>query len=65
METTHKLYRVKEAAELLAVSVSTLYVWMAEKKITTVKLGKSTRFAASEIERIQREGVAPVTKPAN
>jgi excisionase family DNA binding protein len=59
MRSTHPLERasvetllsVTEAAQVLRVSVHTLYGWTAEGRVPHVKLGRRTLFRPKELER--------------
>ena len=46
-----------KTAELLAVSLSTVWRMLAAKEMTSIKIGKSRRIMLSEVQRIQREGM--------
>ncbi len=69
-----RLYRIKHAADLLALQPSTLYHLISIKAITVVRpTARSVRISEQEILRIQREGlclrgeagpVPPNTTPA-
>lgn len=45
------LLDVAEAAEFLAVTVSTLYGWVWQRRIPFVKLGRALRFDIADLER--------------
>jgi excisionase family DNA binding protein len=45
------LLNVREAAQTLGVSVSTLYGWVWQRRIPFVKLGRSLRFRPADLER--------------
>jgi excisionase family DNA binding protein len=47
---TNQLMTVHEAAQLLSVSVSTLYGWAWQRKIPFVKIGRALRFQKSDME---------------
>jgi excisionase family DNA binding protein len=53
MNTEHSthLLTVQEAAQMLAVSVSTLYGWAWQRKIPFVKMGRALRFDMAELEK--------------
>jgi len=49
-----KIYRLHEAAEILAVSVQTLRRWDNDKKIHCLRtMGNQRRIPQSELDRIQ------------
>jgi excisionase family DNA binding protein len=56
---THKLRTVKEAALDLSVSEHTVRAWVATRKIGSVRLGRSVRIPAAEIERLVERGTVP------
>jgi excisionase family DNA binding protein len=45
------LMTVQEAANYLAVSVSTLYGWAWQRKVPFVKLGRALRFDIVDLEK--------------
>jgi len=45
------LVDVREAARYLAVSVSTLYGWAWQRKISFVKVGRAVRFDIADLRR--------------
>ena len=52
------LVDIAQAARILAVSVSTLYGWVWQRKIAFVKIGRAVRFEQSELkEFIQQNRV--------
>jgi excisionase family DNA binding protein len=42
---------VQDAAECLAVSVSTLYGWVYQRRIPFVKVGRALRFDRADLDR--------------
>ncbi len=46
-----KLMTVKEAAVFLAVSTSTLYGWVWQRRIPFVKVGRALRFEWTELQK--------------
>jgi excisionase family DNA binding protein len=46
-----RLLTVKQAAQYLAVSISTLYGWVWQQRIPFVKLGRALRFDLAELEQ--------------
>jgi excisionase family DNA binding protein len=54
-----QLYRVPHAADRLALQPSTLRKMITYRKIAVIRIGRSVRIPAAEIERIQREGLQP------
>lgn len=51
-----QLYRIEEAAKILALSPKTLRKWIYERKINYVKVGGAVRISVSELERIMEGG---------
>jgi excisionase family DNA binding protein len=45
------LLTVKEAANFLAISTSTLYGWVYQRRIPFVKLGRALRFELPELQK--------------
>jgi len=45
------LITVQDAAKFLAVSKSTLYGWVWQKRIPFVKVGRALRFEQAELQR--------------
>jgi excisionase family DNA binding protein len=46
-----RLVNVQQAAQYLAVSVSTLYGWVYQRRIPFVKVGRALRFDVSDLDR--------------
>ena len=46
-----RLLNVREAARYLAVSVSTLYGWVWQRRIAFVKMGRALRFDMADLEK--------------
>jgi excisionase family DNA binding protein len=46
------LLTAKQMAERLSIALSTAYQWGYERRLPTVKLGRSVRFRASEVEKL-------------
>ena len=46
------LLTVQDAAEYLAVSKSTLYGWVWQKRIPFVKVGRALRFELTELQKL-------------
>lgn len=49
-----KLYKVKEVANILNVSIATIRYWVLHKKIKYLKIGKSIRIEQSEVDRLMK-----------
>ena len=50
----------KEFANRLSISRWTVYAWISEGRIKSVKIGRLVRIPESEVERIVEEGVQEV-----
>ena len=55
-ESRDRLLSPQEFAELLSVSRWTIYGWLQEGRIRSVKIGRLVRIPESELDRIVREG---------
>ncbi len=55
METS-RLLKPREVADLLGISLHTLYGWTSAKKVPFRKVGRLLRFDAREIELWTRQG---------
>jgi excisionase family DNA binding protein len=51
MMAVEKLLSVADVAELLGVSIHTVYAWAARRRLPVVKVGTRTMFAPHEIQR--------------
>ena len=49
-ELRQPLLTVREAARYLAVSVSTIYGWVWQRRIPFVKIGRAVRFDSRDLE---------------
>lgn len=47
-----QLYTLKEASEILSLSVNTLKKWRYDGKLKVVKLGRAIRVPKEELERM-------------
>ena len=55
-----RLITIKEAASYLAVSVSTLYGWVWQRRIPYIKMGRALRFDRADLEQfVQANRVQP------
>lgn len=50
---------VKQAAEELNVSVSTIRAWIGQRRIGCLRLGRAVRIPTSEIARLLEAGFLP------
>ena len=58
MTKTPQLVTFEEAAKLLAVKPSTLRKWKYQKRLDTVKLGRSVRLKLEDVERLASTGLS-------
>ena len=54
---------VDEAADELAVSPFTIRSWIGQRRIGHVRLGRSIRIPAAEIQRLLEDGFHPARRP--
>jgi len=54
------LITVQDAAKFLAVSTSTLYGWVWQRRIPFVKVGRALRFEQSELQKFIQSNRFPV-----
>ena len=54
MRNMETLYKVKEVASILKVSVHTVRYWVLNKKIKFIKIKKSVRIPQSELDRLMK-----------
>ena len=47
-DESNKLLRAEEVAQILQVKTQTVYTWARESKIPSLRLGRLTRFQASD-----------------
>ena len=59
-----QLVNVNEAAQFLAVSPSTLYGWVWQRRIPFVKVGRAVRFDMADLERFVTQNRIEVRRPA-
>lgn len=59
---TDRLLTPIETARILGVARATIYEWAAERRIETVRLGKTLRFRESTIQRMIRTNVVPALR---
>ncbi len=52
----------KEFADRLSISRWTVYAWISEGRIKSVKISRLVRIPESEVERIVQEGVREVLR---
>jgi excisionase family DNA binding protein len=53
------LITIQEAAKFLAVSKSTLYGWVWQRRIPFVKVGRSLRFELAELQKFVQSNRFP------
>ncbi len=52
-----RLLTPQQFADRLSISRWTVYAWIAEGRVKSVKLGRLVRIPESEVERIVQEGI--------
>jgi len=57
LDKEDRLLNCRQVAELLGVSVSSVRMWRFKKIVEPVRIGRCVRFRASDIKRIQIEGL--------
>lgn len=57
MTEEKRVYSPKEAAAVLGVHPNTLYKYIKTGAIEAVKLGKSYRITAEELEKVIKQGI--------
>ena len=50
-ERPQGLLNIRQASQMLSVSVSTLYGWIWQRRIPFVKIGRSVRFDIRDLEQ--------------
>lgn len=58
------LNKVPEAAKQLRKADKTLWAWIAQRKIATVRVGRNVFIPQSEIDRLLTEGYTPAREAA-
>jgi len=59
-ESTERLLSPQKFADRLSISRWTVYAWLQEGRIKSVKLGRLVRIPESEVERLVQEGAQEV-----
>ena len=54
-----KFLSVKEAAGLLGLAEVTVRVWLAQRRLEHVRMGRAVRIPVNEINRLVEEGTVP------
>ncbi len=57
-----RLLTVAEAAEALSLASPTIRLWVGQRRIGHVRLGRAIRIKASEVERILEAGDVPAAR---
>ena len=55
-------YKVPEAAPRIGVADKTLWNWIAERRVSVYRTGRSVRIGESEFKRILEEGFCPAAR---
>ena len=61
-ETQCLMLSPKEFANRLSISRWTVYAWIQDGRIKSVKIGRLVRIPASEVERLVQEGAREVVR---
>jgi len=56
------LLTINQAAERLNVSVYTIRAWVGQRRVDSVRLGRSVRVPATEIDRLVESGLTPARR---
>jgi excisionase family DNA binding protein len=59
MERDQKLLDVTETAELCHLKVSTIRRWVANRRLTSIKLGRRVLFRRRDIEALIERSIVP------
>lgn len=59
---TDELLMIPEFAQALRVKESCVRRWVAERKVTTIHVGRLVRIPRSELDRIIAQGTTPAAK---
>jgi excisionase family DNA binding protein len=54
-----KLLTVQESAEQLGLSARTIWAWIYERKLETVRLGRAVRIKQSALDQLIEQGTTP------
>jgi excisionase family DNA binding protein len=60
----NKMLTVAKCAEQTGLKEPTIRLWMAQRKIAYVKLGRSVRIPQAEIDRLIQQNTVPVLEEA-
>jgi len=58
MATRARLVSIKQAAEMLSISRSSIYHLMAADQLTPIRIGRSVRFPVEQLERFVEARIA-------
>ncbi len=61
-DSMERLLSPQQFADLLSISRWTVYAWLQEGKIRSVKIGRLVRIPESEVSRIVQEGIQEVVR---
>ena len=62
MVDTKRFFTCRQAAEETETKEPTWRKWVAERRVTAVKMGRAVRIPASEVERFIRENTVPAVR---
>ncbi len=60
---SEQLLRIPEVAEQLTLRPVTIRAWLARRKLSFVRVGRSIRIPRSEVDRVLTEGTVPRREP--
>jgi excisionase family DNA binding protein len=60
-----RLMTVAQAAEALALAPQTIRLWIGQRRIAHVRLGRAIRIKTGEIERVLADGEIPAQRRLN
>ena len=60
---SEQLLRIPEVAEQLSLRPVTIRAWLARRKLSFVRVGRSIRIPRSEVDRVLTEGTVPRREP--
>ena len=60
--SNHRFLSPREFAQRLSISRWTVYAWLQEGRIKSVKIGRLVRIPESEVDRLVQEGSREVVR---
>ena len=62
MEANEMLKKVSDCAEQTGLKEPTIRLWIAQRKIAYVKLGRAVRIPQTEIDRLIQQNTVPAVR---